>query len=90
MFIFEQPKKKNDSETSSIALHLDYIKRKTTTNPSLKQPVRQLSVGAARRLTVNVVSPVLLVSISVCSGDDKETGDDVKGSVGQPGKSNAF
>lgn len=90
MFIFEQPKKKNDSETSSIGLHLDYIKRKTTTNPSLKQPVRQLSVSAARRLTVNVVSPVLLVSISVCSGDDKETGDDVKGSVGQPGKSNAF
>lgn len=39
---------------------------------------------------MNVVSPVLLVSISVCSGDDKESGDDVKGSVGQPGKSNAF
>lgn len=59
-------------------------------NPSLKSPDRQLSVRAAQRLTVNVVSPVLLVSISVCSGDDKETGDDVKGSVGQPGKSNAF
>lgn len=81
---------RNDYKTSSIALQLDYIKPKTTTNPSLKQPVRQLSVGAARRLTVNVVSPVLLVRISVCSGDDKETGDDVKGSVGQPGKSNAF
>lgn len=71
------------------ASHLDYIKRKTT-KPSLKQPVSQLSVCAAPRLTVNVVSPVLLVSISVCSGDDKETGDDVKGSVGQLGKSNAF
>lgn len=56
----------------------------------LNSPSGSSHVGAARRLTVNVVSPVLLVSISVCSGDDKETGDDVKDSVGQPGKSNAF
>lgn len=39
---------------------------------------------------MNMVSLVLLVSMSVCSGDDKETGDDVKGSVGQLAKSNAF
>lgn len=37
-----------------------------------------------------MASSVLLVSISVCSGDDKEPDDDVKGGVGQPGKSNAF
>lgn len=35
-------------------------------------------------------SPLLVVSISVCSGDDKHPGDVVEGGAGQPGEPNAF
>lgn len=81
---------RNDQRLPQLHLTMMASRERPPQVLPFKQPVGQLSVGAARRRTVNAVSPVVLVSISVCCGDDKETGDDVKGSVGQPGKSNAF
>lgn len=73
-----------------VSLTISFHFNKTGARPP-QRLINSLSFTTLSALSLRLALKLrLLVSMSVCSGDDMNPKDDVRGGMGQPGKSNAF